>query len=159
MIFNDQPWYNEPDYERKSSPAQAERYNRQIASATIQHAMFPWLEQRLATPDGPEAAPRPRTVRTLSPPTLFSTSIPFLPAGFGPFSSPATTVHPRIVAADDPIWGDVIRKHFELRADMIMSTVRDWEEKTVAAAKPQVSPMAGVSEDLEHALRQHGFLK
>ena len=47
MIFNDQPYYNEPGYELRGSPVAAQKYNRNIEALTVRHAMIPWLADRL----------------------------------------------------------------------------------------------------------------
>ncbi|KAK4151840.1 hypothetical protein C8A00DRAFT_45025 [Chaetomidium leptoderma] len=56
---------------------------------------------------------------------------------------------------DDPIWGDVIRKHFELKSDMILATVRKWEQR--AAGITTAAPLAGAAHKLEYQLKWHGF--
>ncbi|KAL2162953.1 hypothetical protein VTH06DRAFT_6789 [Thermothelomyces fergusii] len=50
MIFNDQPYYNEPGYEYHGEPARAEAYNRNIEYLTVRYALNAWLAERLAGP-------------------------------------------------------------------------------------------------------------
>src|SRR4051794_22394833 len=54
MVFNDQPFYNEPGFELRSNPAQAEKYNRNIEYLTVKYAMLPWLTDGLTGPEEPE---------------------------------------------------------------------------------------------------------
>jgi baculoviral IAP repeat-containing protein 6 len=67
MIFNDQPYYNEPGYELRDNPTSSQHYNRVIEQLTIRYAMLPWLTDRLA--GGAESA---RTSRTSSAKTQIS---------------------------------------------------------------------------------------
>jgi len=67
MIFNDQPFYNEPGYEYHADRARAEEYNRNIESFTITHAMIPWLSKRLVAPRGLSSAPEASTPAASSP--------------------------------------------------------------------------------------------
>ncbi|KAL2127957.1 hypothetical protein VTI74DRAFT_9922 [Chaetomium olivicolor] len=73
MIFNDQPYYNEPGYEYKPNDARSEAYNRDIEHNTVKVAMHDWLVYRLACP---KAAYEPRASGSGSsppPPTKQST--------------------------------------------------------------------------------------
>ncbi len=54
MVFNDQPFYNEPGFELRSNPAQSERYNRNVEYMTVKYAMLPWLTDGLIGPEEPE---------------------------------------------------------------------------------------------------------
>lgn len=51
MIFNDQPFYNEPGYEYRADEAKSEKYNRKIEHLTINYAMVPWLANALKGPN------------------------------------------------------------------------------------------------------------
>jgi baculoviral IAP repeat-containing protein 6 len=61
MIFNDQPFYNEPGYEYRADETKSEKYNRKIELLTIKYAMLPWLTNALMGAKGflPEG-PRPK---------------------------------------------------------------------------------------------------
>ncbi|KAK3901343.1 hypothetical protein C8A05DRAFT_16463 [Staphylotrichum tortipilum] len=67
MIFNDQPFYNEPGYEYHADRARAEEYNRNIESFTVTHAMIPWLNKRLVAPRALSSAPKASTPAPSSP--------------------------------------------------------------------------------------------
>jgi hypothetical protein len=51
MIFNAQPWYNEPGREQHLDKAQSEAYNGQIQQHTLKHAILYWLTERLGQPN------------------------------------------------------------------------------------------------------------
>jgi hypothetical protein len=71
---------------------------------------------------------------------------------------------------DDPIWGDVARKHFEFKAEAIMLQMRTWERRSRTV--PRAAAPAGVMRvegsghltmgetvvRLEQLLKEHGFL-
>ncbi|KAK4035221.1 hypothetical protein C8A01DRAFT_18093 [Parachaetomium inaequale] len=67
MIFNDQPYYNEPGYELRDNPTSSQHYNRIIEQLTIRYAMLPWLTERLAG-----GAESDKTSRTSSAKTQIS---------------------------------------------------------------------------------------
>jgi baculoviral IAP repeat-containing protein 6 len=66
---------------------------------------------------------------------------------------------------DDPIWGEVLRKHFDVKSAAIMETLQKWErqEATVRHSTPGYSPKGmGISEGmakLRHELKRYGFLQ
>ncbi|KAK3370507.1 hypothetical protein B0H63DRAFT_402445 [Podospora didyma] len=62
MIFNDQPWYNEPGRENRIDDKASGDYNMEIQRMTIQHAMTYWLKDRLGQPNkgkAPAVAQKP----------------------------------------------------------------------------------------------------
>ncbi|KAK3297238.1 uncharacterized protein B0H64DRAFT_319468 [Chaetomium fimeti] len=88
MVFNDQPYYNEPGYELRNTPAQAENYNRGIEALTVRYAMIPWLAERLVVPTLPantQVKPDQQLSdqKTLVPPHS-TTMTPFLPSFLPP---------------------------------------------------------------------------
>ncbi|KAL2022375.1 hypothetical protein VTK56DRAFT_5442 [Thermocarpiscus australiensis] len=133
MIFNSQPYYNEPGYENRAEPERAETYNRRIEAQTLQYALVDWLETRLAKPLKETG-------------TSATAGLPLLAA------NGKSAVGTAAKGRDDFIWGSVIRKHFELKAGIIMSTVRKWETKA-----PSHSPMNRLIPRLEYGLREQGF--
>jgi hypothetical protein len=50
MVFNDKPYYNEPGFEYHGASNQVESYNRNVERLTVQHAILPWLTERLMSP-------------------------------------------------------------------------------------------------------------
>jgi hypothetical protein len=50
MVFNDKPYYNEPGFEYHGASNQVESYNRNVERLTVQHAILPWLTERLVSP-------------------------------------------------------------------------------------------------------------
>ncbi|KAI1102532.1 hypothetical protein F4804DRAFT_263076 [Jackrogersella minutella] len=48
MILCEQPWYNEPGREENENKAQSARYNNEIRTSTVMHAILPWVK-----PDAP----------------------------------------------------------------------------------------------------------
>jgi baculoviral IAP repeat-containing protein 6 len=50
MVFNDKPYYNEPGFEYHGASSQVESYNRNVERLTVQHAIVPWLTERLVSP-------------------------------------------------------------------------------------------------------------
>ncbi|KAK3326103.1 hypothetical protein B0H66DRAFT_600240 [Apodospora peruviana] len=66
MIFNDQPWYNEPGRETHLDKNQCKLYNQQIQQHTVQHAILYWLNNRLSQPGkgkAPAIAAKPLPAR------------------------------------------------------------------------------------------------
>jgi len=51
MIFCDQPFYNEPGYERHPDEKSSEQENRRLQGQTIEHAMLCWLDKLPVVPD------------------------------------------------------------------------------------------------------------
>jgi baculoviral IAP repeat-containing protein 6 len=162
MIFNDKPFYNEPGHETRSEDSRAEAYNRNVEPLTAQYAMLYWLNERLADPDKPNASDgnHPALPPTTAPPAPFPTT----PINSGPVPLEWEFIQPvpvyNAVAAtrkntDDPVWGDVIRKHFELKSDMIMATVREWEKK--AHSMHTKAAMATAVTKLDEKIKLLGF--
>jgi hypothetical protein len=58
MIFNAEPWYNEPGREAVTNKTASERYNQEIRRETIRLAMVEWLNCRLAAPEGARPVPK-----------------------------------------------------------------------------------------------------
>jgi len=56
MIFNAQPYYNEPGHEYYTDTTQVEMYNRAVEVNTAHYAMFEWLAHRLAVSNQPAAS-------------------------------------------------------------------------------------------------------
>lgn len=140
MILVDQPWYNEPGRERTQNQTASKKYNTLIQQYTVQHAMMDWLNQRLA-PAGPA------TSNMSNGPAVGNTpragNLPASPA------AQATAASTPDSAKDDPIWGEIIRKHFAANGKAIIETVKKWKQP--AEAKDLIS-------NLQDALSQHGFL-
>ncbi|KXX76244.1 putative ubiquitin-conjugating enzyme protein 17 [Madurella mycetomatis] len=131
MVFNSEPYYNEPGYEKNPNKTGAEAYNKRIEQLTIQYAVVDWLTHRLKTPG--VSAPSPGGVAG--------------PANWK--KSPIKCANP----SDDAVWGDVIRKHFELKGRMILETAQKWEKK-----QSDSQGMKYLVRDLRHQLKAHGFL-
>jgi baculoviral IAP repeat-containing protein 6 len=53
---------------------------------------------------------------------------------------------------DDPIWGEVIRKHFELKGKQIVETVSQWEKRA------PTGDMLGAGDRVMAQLTRHGFV-
>ncbi|KAK4118741.1 hypothetical protein N657DRAFT_326782 [Parathielavia appendiculata] len=73
----------------------------------------------------------------------------------------------RVPQCDDPIWGDVIRKHFELKGRLIVETVKKWENQALAAKGDaacqttlltSLESMAGAGLKVMAELARHGFV-
>ncbi|KAL1845329.1 hypothetical protein VTK73DRAFT_661 [Phialemonium thermophilum] len=50
MIFNEEPWYNEPGREHRVNKEESARYNDQIRAATVRLGMLDWLRTRIVSP-------------------------------------------------------------------------------------------------------------
>ena len=55
----------------------------------------------------------------------------------------------------DPIWSEVIGKHFELKAQLVLATVRRWE--LLGNRGDTETDLAIVANKLELQLKRHGF--
>lgn len=219
MVFNDKPYYNEPGFEYHGASNQVEAYNRNIERLTVQHAIVPWLTERLASPEKQEptaSAPDPPALNqsdhitagwlqdSASPvagpsyvatPTnshahpVNATGVYDMYDGWlsvapdspsQPLAGPAlsgimalsqyiapgvsqlvpswarTAQAPQKLAKeDDPIFGDVIRAHFELKTDMILATLQKWEGQ--AGGSGNETSLAAAACRLKQLLGQHGF--
>jgi len=262
MIFTMEPWYNEPGREKHTNKRDSEKYNAQIQTFTIQHAILHWLEGRLARPAGsstqtqashqpqatntalpsdhmlnlnsigagnpynawassgtpqmtqmswqfpqfpqmPEVPPMPPTpqmaqmphqsqpsqvlqtqgmsqMSTMShmppipqmpyiqgvPPPVHFAQAEWLQPGLGkdpqlpgyvqytpyqPKSEPLAVPAPTV---DDPVWGEVIRKHFSANAKDILGTAKTWQPSSNTGEKGAKSLVV----DLQEMLTLHGFL-
>ncbi|GAB1314732.1 Ubiquitin-conjugating enzyme E2 Z [Madurella fahalii] len=132
MIFNSQPYYNEPGYERNTNQTGAETYNKKVELLTIPHAMTYWMTHRLKNPRA---------------------SAPSSSGVAGPIPANSKAPHAEYRYDDDAIWGDVIRKHFELKGRMMLDTAKKWEAK-----QPDAPGMKNLVRDLQYRLREYGFL-
>lgn len=133
MIFNSQPYYNEPGYEKNTNKTGAETYNKRIEQLTVQYAMTDWLTHRLKTP-----------------------GVPAPSSGGGGGGGAANGKKPHVKPinpSDDAVWGDVIRKHFELKGRMMLETAQKWEKK-----QSDSQGMKYLVRDLRRQLKEHGFL-
>ncbi|KAK3359544.1 hypothetical protein B0T25DRAFT_101902 [Lasiosphaeria hispida] len=242
MIFNSQPWYNEPGRETIIDEMQSASYNKGIWGNTVKHAMLYWLNDRLApvgkgkssvvpvTPPpalqsaippgsslmpGVQALPTPQNPSFYFPnqqlhlgyggplPTSFGsealqqhlidivkppgfdispnpllghtpgaltsssqTSHSFLPphtppfwaaslsmmqSAFGGQLKPSNTIpigNTAVDSMDDHIWGPVIRKHFALKADLVLGAAR---RRCVLGSNDKLV------KELEEALKRHHF--
>ncbi len=124
----------------------SKNYNTQIQQFTIQHAMIDWLNQRLVPA---------RTARSnMSNGSVIINASRAVPTGLAgvlpPYSAALATAAsiPGFVK-DDPVWGDIIRKHFAANGKAIMETVKKWKQP--AQAKDMIS-------NLQEALTLHCFL-
>jgi hypothetical protein len=66
-----------------------------------------------------------------------------------PWKPPSLPLPPK---EDDPIWGEVIRKHFELKGKQIVETATMWEKRSPRGA------MRGAGEKVMDHLVRHGFV-
>ncbi|KAH6850516.1 hypothetical protein B0I37DRAFT_413911 [Chaetomium sp. MPI-CAGE-AT-0009] len=98
MIFNDQPYYNEPGYELRSYPTQAQEYNRAIEALTVRYAMIPWLAERLVAPNKHTGATHTSQVNTQVKPDsqVLTQQTPSLP--------PSTTTASLLPSSLTPSW-------------------------------------------------------
>ncbi|KAK4236182.1 hypothetical protein C8A03DRAFT_17147 [Achaetomium macrosporum] len=225
MIFNAQPYYNEPGREHHRNDSSSEKYNRTVERQTVQYALLPWLTQRLANrhkssesdtsaPSIPRGTPPVQVpveaslnLANMAPSPAHDTVyhdphlglIPTAPSSIVPVwhPPPLTTAHQiqeavqapmhasifgwaNVTAVlpgcgksnqaslaplkeDDPIWGDVIRKHFEIKSIYIVERVQQWEKRAPEDARPglhvQVTQFAQqLREQLTKQLKEHGFL-
>lgn len=126
MIFNSTPFYNEPSNDRFANKRFVEEYNRMIEPMTVRHAMLYWLNARLKAPAMP---------------------------GNAWATAPANQATARS-STDDPIWGDVIRKHFTLKGPLLLETARKWEQR-----QPKDLTLRMLVKDFRHKLLEHGFIK
>ncbi|KAH6626652.1 hypothetical protein B0J18DRAFT_365741 [Chaetomium sp. MPI-SDFR-AT-0129] len=58
------------------------------------------------------------------------------------------------VGQEDPVFSDIIRHHFQLKAKAILATVRRWEKLSTTVTAGQ---MAMAAPRIERLLQQHGF--
>ncbi|KAK3941009.1 hypothetical protein QBC46DRAFT_111102 [Diplogelasinospora grovesii] len=88
MVFNDEPYYNEPGYEQQINKAASEAYNKSTQELTVQHALLHWLLDRLCPPfKTPSAAAKTQA----TPPQ--SATFQTVPASFT--HPPHTASHPQ----------------------------------------------------------------
>jgi len=84
-----------------------------------------------------------------------------VPPGYLDYNrSPAQS--PKLSNLDDNTWGDIVRKHFETKADAIMQRAREWQAKGRKAqsfGNTIQHQMPGLVKELEERLKVHGFLK
>jgi hypothetical protein len=148
MIFVEEPWYNEPGRELALSKTASKRYNIQIQGYTVEHAMLDWLVNRL------EAPPTARQGTVLSWPAQSSAIPPAPAAPLSIFGPPAAVVPSHSGGGgpvkDDPVWSEIIRKHFAANGKAIVETVKRWKQPTTTHKD--------VVTKLNEALAQHGFL-
>jgi baculoviral IAP repeat-containing protein 6 len=137
MILVDEPYYNEPGHELYSNRKQSTAYNKDIQQHTMRYALLGWLNERLAQPSG---AAVPGTVSEA--PTSAITRHLFHSA------SPAAGTSTAGAPKDDPIWGEIIRKHFAANGKAIMETVKKWKQ----------TECKGLVGELQEALARHGFI-
>ncbi|KAK0720226.1 hypothetical protein B0H67DRAFT_179874 [Lasiosphaeris hirsuta] len=239
MVFNSQPWYNEPGRETMIDEAQSTSYNKGVWANTVKHAMVHWLSDRLApagigkssvaldtpppdlssTPGSktlfstpanpplylpnqqlhpghvappatnsgselpqqhfvelintqgftgalahtwapPSGAPTnpsqafyhfaPQSAQFPQPPPFWVSGLNMMQNAFGGQLKPANTVpigNTVVDSMDDHIWGPVIRKHFALKAVVIVG----------AARRRCLGNDEGLVRELEEALKRHNF--
>lgn len=147
MILVAEPYYNEPGRERRRDDKLSQAYNLHIMQFTMQHAITHWLDDRLVRPGAPSgpSGSGSRTVMAGPPGTLapYSTVIP------APGLAVTTNgAQPRVVQ-DDPVWGDIIRKHFAANGKAILDTTKKWNTGDKGKELRQ---------ELQEALTRHGFV-
>ncbi len=227
MIFNSQPWYNEPGREMYVDQNQSDIYNKSTWQHTVRHAILYWLNERLAPPDTSKGKAVSRraptttaTTKQANPPVVATPLFGFLPGQaktkptpsadgatkstnttpnhFGDFFPPAPPpaellqqmqmmvadldnqginlihmpmpplppggLNPAawsvpvpdvgpigntvVDSKDDYVWGTIVRKHFALKAGMVVAVASKKGSLGVKSAK-----------ELEEAFKQHGFLR
>ncbi|TPX12817.1 uncharacterized protein E0L32_006697 [Thyridium curvatum] len=121
MIFCEKPYYNEPGFEVSSNEAASKLENTRIQSATVKHAIMPWL-RRLA----PSIPPPPQQQQqqqqpppALAPPAVIvaaaaNQALAALPQGGSPSS------------AGSAIWEDVAMWHFCNHGRSVVERVTAW---------------------------------
>ncbi|KAL2152244.1 hypothetical protein VTH82DRAFT_5428 [Thermothelomyces myriococcoides] len=148
MIFNDQPYYNEPGFEYHNDPARVQAYNRNIEYLTVRQfpAVLSHLQSSITN-----------HIQSLMPLDVLSNSAsPFVPDDLSFYTTPEPSPPSPCQSPpeeDDPIFGDVIREHFKLKAGMIMEKARSWENQT--GKEPGIGEAVA---SLEGHLKRHGFL-
>jgi hypothetical protein len=142
MILVDEPWYNEPGRERTPNKRLSREYNVQIQQYTMQHAMIGWLNDRLAPP-ATQATPAManESLAVASGALAKRTSVPV---------TPPAGARSKAFVRDDPIWGEIVRKHFAANGKAIMETVKKWKQQP-----PQGKELMA---ELQEALTRHGFI-
>ncbi|KAK3308407.1 uncharacterized protein B0T15DRAFT_392453 [Chaetomium strumarium] len=219
MIFNSQPYYNEPGYEQYQNDDRSKKYNRNVEQLTVRYALLPWLTQRLAnqrrsskadtsTASGPSSTPQvqgpvPANLDHANVPPLQPLAPSIYPyqdtneaaplSGVGlllppppamieqqsetpeephsalsvmtglamlPCCARFTQGAPAPPKHDDPVWGDVIRKHFETKSSWIMERVRQWEKMADEYKRYPEARCADAGRlqiELAKQLKEHGF--
>ncbi|KAB5576129.1 hypothetical protein GE09DRAFT_1215847 [Coniochaeta sp. 2T2.1] len=141
MILVDQPWYNEPGREQRQDKHASRQYNAQIQGYTVQWAITDWLNTRLA----PSSSAAPAGSRQATATTGGGRPGNLLPPSSA-VQMPDGESAP-VVARDDPVWGDVIRKHFAANGKTIWDTAsKKWKVPKDELAR------------LHDALGRHRFL-
>lgn len=146
MIFVEEPWYNEPGREEMPNKTSSKRYNIQIQGYTIEHAMLGWLTDRLAPPKTAMPGPSSWALdgsgarRYVTRAAAASSAAAFSAAAAAPAGA---------AVKDDPIWGEVIRKHFAASGRAIVERVTSWNQPP--SAKDVISRLID-------ALALHGCL-
>lgn len=140
MILVDEPWYNEPGRERTPNKPESEKYNSKIQQFTMEHALLGWLNHRLAQPSDASTSGLP--AKPTTPTNL---------AGQGATAVLNGGIN---VVRDDPIWGEIIRKHFAANGKAIIETAKKWK----GHRRIPNNTHAKLLGDLQAALTRHGFL-
>ena len=139
MILVDQPWYNEPGRELRQDKNASKNYNTMIQGFTVTWALTDWLKNRLAPTNTTPGGSRPAPTSSGRPASILPWSNMPMP--------PDPNGEPASVPRDDPVWGEVIRKHFAANGKTIFETAsKKWKIHKDELAK------------LRDALGQHGYL-
>lgn len=146
MILVEEPWYNEPGREHMPNKAVSRKYNAQIQGCTIEHAMLEWLNTRLAPPEAAVPGMSGCALDVGGAGSGFPRRYPTRAAVSSGSASGATV---GAGVKDDPVWGEVVRKHFAANGKAIVETVKKWKQ---AGIDKEV--VAGLTE----ALAAHGFV-
>jgi hypothetical protein len=154
MILVEEPWYNEPGREHTPNKTASKNYNTQIQGYTIEHAMLEWLTNRLARAQTTTTTTSGISGWALNTGGMTTRAAVPRPPPYGPLSAVlpcATTTMggSPLPLKDDPIWGEVVRKHFAANGKAMVETVKKWKQP--ATAKDTIAR-------LTDALAQHGFL-
>ena len=96
MIFNDEPWCNEPGRESDRGTEQSKSYNRHIYDKVVKFGMIEWLEHKRSK------------------------------KGTDKYGHVLGTCTGANKEKEEDIWADVAKKHFEAAEDEIIKTVCNW---------------------------------
>jgi baculoviral IAP repeat-containing protein 6 len=101
MIFNDEPWCNEPGRESHRGSEQSKSHNRYLYDKVVKFGMIEWLENK----------------RSRAPASKKGTD------RYGHVLGTSTSDNK---VKEEDIWADVAKKHFEAAEDEIIKTVCNW---------------------------------
>ena len=120
MIFNDEPWCNEPGRESQRGNAASKSYNRSLYPSVVKFAMLEWIECKRSKDKFPTSSYR-GPGRTIG----------------DDYGSKAT----KHAHANEDIWTAVTKKHFRVNADEIVKTVVKWtKDKPGPRKEPKSRP-------------------